>query len=115
MIVSLVRVPRLDLESAAAASGVHPELLERFVALGLVPATTDPSGRLSFSRSTPALVGRIVRLHADLALNYAAVALVLDLLERIDSLEGRRRILGSERTDRHGHEQADPEVPGGSR
>jgi hypothetical protein len=88
-----VRRLRLDLGAAAAQSGLHPELVERFVDLGLVPWTTDAAGRVWFTPEAPALIRRIVRLHADLALNYAAIALVLELLDRIEALEGERRIL----------------------
>ncbi len=87
--------PRLDLGMVAAASGTHPELVQRFVELGLVPATQDGSGRLWFTPAAPELVRRIVRLHADLSLNYAAVALVIDLLARIDVLENRRWVIRS--------------------
>lgn len=87
-----VRPPRLDLETAATASGVHPDLLKRFVDLGLLESVTDRQGRPWFTPTAPARVQLIMRLHADLALNYAGVALVLDLLSRIDSLEGRRVI-----------------------
>jgi hypothetical protein len=90
-----VRPPRLDLEMVAGASATHPELVLRFVELGLVPATKDGSGRLWFTPAAPELVRRIVRLHADLSLNYAAVALVIDLLARIDVLENRRWIMRS--------------------
>ncbi|WP_431279354.1 chaperone modulator CbpM [Leifsonia poae] len=82
--------PRLDLGMVAVASGVHPELVLRFVELGLVPTSRDGSGRLWFTPAAPELVRRIVRLHADLSLNYAAVALVIDLLARIDVLESRQ-------------------------
>jgi hypothetical protein len=88
---------RLDLEMVAAASRVHPELVQRFVELGLVPAMQDGSGRLWFTPAAPELVRRIVRLHADLSLNYAAVALVIDLLARIDALENRRWVISSGR------------------
>lgn len=88
-----VRPPRLDLEMVAAASRVHPELVQRFVELGLVPANQDGSGRLWFTPAAPELVRRIVRLHADLSLNYTAVALVIDLLARIDALENRRWVI----------------------
>ncbi|MFE4950211.1 chaperone modulator CbpM [Leifsonia sp. NPDC056665] len=89
--------PRLDLGMVAAASRVHPELVRRFVELGLVPARADASGRLWFTTDAPEQVRRIVRLHADLALNYAGVALVIDLLARIDVLEGRRSVVRSGR------------------
>jgi hypothetical protein len=38
-----------------------------------------------------ARLARIQRLHATLSLNYAAIGLVLDLLDRIDVLEARVR------------------------
>ena len=90
-----VRPPRMDIGMVAVASGTHPELVERFVELGLVPAVQDAAGRLWFDPAAPALVRRIVRLHADLSLNYAAVALVIDLLARIDVLENRRWVIHS--------------------
>lgn len=82
--------PRLDLDTVAALSRVHPQLVERFVAMDLVPARRDSAGKLWFAPAAPARIRRVVRLHADLALNYSAVALVLDLLDRIDVLESRR-------------------------
>lgn len=87
-----VRVTGLGLDAAAAAAGVHPELLERFHDLGLVSAMADSSGRLRFAPETPARVRTILRLHADLALNYAGIALVLDLLARIETLENQRTL-----------------------
>lgn len=87
--------PRLDVGMVAAASGVHPDLVRRFVDLELLPASPDASGRLWFTPAAPELVRRIVRLHADLSLNYAAVALVIDLLARIDVLENRRWVVRS--------------------
>ncbi|GAA4141635.1 chaperone modulator CbpM [Leifsonia shinshuensis] len=85
--------PRLDLGMVAVAASVHPELVRRFVELGLIRAGTDASGRLWFTPDAPEQVRRIVRLHADLSLNYAAVALVIDLLARIDVLEAQRTII----------------------
>jgi hypothetical protein len=41
--------------------------------------------------ATVARVARIQRLHDALPLNYAAIGLVLDLLDRIDVLEGQVR------------------------
>ena len=87
--------PRLDIEMVAAASGVHPDVVRRFVELGLVPASEDGSGRLWFTRAAPELVRRVVRMHADLSLNYTAVALVIDLLAQIEVLENRRWVIRS--------------------
>lgn len=87
--------PRMDIGMVAAASGTHPELVRRFADLGLVTARPDRAGRLWFDPTAPELVRGIVRLHADLSLNYAAVALVIDLLARIDVLEGQRWLIRS--------------------
>jgi hypothetical protein len=77
----------LTLETVARRSSVHPDLIRRFVALGLLDTSQDASGRWCFAAGTPARVARIQRLHAGLWLNYAAVGVVLDLLERIAQLE----------------------------
>jgi chaperone modulatory protein CbpM len=82
---------RLGLEALARGSGIHPDLLRRFVALSLLDADRDTAGRLWFSSTAPAAVARIQRLHAGLPLNYAAIGLVIDLLDRIDRLEAALR------------------------
>lgn len=87
-----VRVVQLDLESAAFKAGVHPDVLLRFVELGLLESRRDASGTLWFPLSTPSRVQTIRRLHAELSLNYAGIGLVLDLLARIEALENQRFI-----------------------
>jgi DNA-binding transcriptional MerR regulator len=87
----LVRPVRLSLETVAVRSGVHPELVRRFAALGLLECTTDAAGRVWFTPSTVAILARIQRLRSGLSLNYAAIGLVLDLLDRIDVLEAQVR------------------------
>jgi len=42
----LDRPRRLDLDSFAKATGLHPELVRRLVALGLLNPATDASGRM---------------------------------------------------------------------
>ncbi|MEV0130108.1 chaperone modulator CbpM [Dactylosporangium sp. NPDC050688] len=89
MTFALVRATRLPLDAFADAAGVHPGLVTRLVALGLVEVTTGPAGPPGFPVRELARVARIRRLHDDLTLNYAAVGVVLDLLDRIDELEDR--------------------------
>jgi hypothetical protein len=88
---ALTRPQRLDLEGFARAAGLHPEVLRRFVALGLVPATQDADGQLWFSPNQIPKVARLQRLRAGFALNYAALGLVADLLDRIERLESAQR------------------------
>jgi chaperone modulatory protein CbpM len=83
----LVPLAKISLEVLARRCGVHPELIVRFVALGLIePVSSDEEG-LRFALSAQARLSRILRLHDELSLNYAAVGVVLELLERIDQLE----------------------------
>jgi chaperone modulatory protein CbpM len=81
----------LSLAEFAVLSGLHPELIRRLVALGLIEAHRDPAGQLSFARSELAAVARVQRLRAGFALNYAAIGLVTDLLDRIAVLEAALR------------------------
>jgi chaperone modulatory protein CbpM len=101
---ALVRPPQLELEAFGRATGLHPELIVRLVCLGLVDASLDRSGRPVFAPTEVARVARMQRLRTGLSLNYAAMGLVLDLLDRIDSLEEalrqRPRSAASGGTDR---------------
>ncbi|MGW3724399.1 chaperone modulator CbpM [Streptomyces sp. F001] len=92
---ALVPVARLSLEAVARRSGLHPDMIRRFVALGLVDAERDASGRLVFAPTAPAALARVQRLRTGLCLNYASLGLVLDLLDRISLLEAALRRAGT--------------------
>jgi len=83
------RLGLLTVDEVAARCGLHPELVQRLVVLGLI----DPEEGYSdlFRPEITLRIQRILRLRRDLGVNYNAAALVLDLLERIDALEGRLR------------------------
>ena len=72
----LVRSVSLNLEAFARATGTHPDLVRRLVALGILDADRDAAGELWFTRSQVAVMGRVQRLRAGFGLNYAAVGLV---------------------------------------
>ncbi|GGO68160.1 chaperone modulator CbpM [Nonomuraea cavernae] len=91
MTYALVRPVRLDLNSYARATGLHPEIVRRLVALGLLEPVRDARGELCFSPTQVAVAARIRRLHDGLSINYAAIGLVIDLLDRIDRLEAALR------------------------
>jgi chaperone modulatory protein CbpM len=86
--------PPLGQQEFARNCGVHPELVRRFVALGLVPAVRDQDGALWFTPRAIAEVARLQRLRAGLPVNWAALGLVADLLDRITELETLLRIRG---------------------
>jgi chaperone modulatory protein CbpM len=93
----LVRRPTsalLDDEEFARRCGLHPELVRRFWALGLIPAARYVDGSLWFSPAQVPAVARLQRLHASLPLNYAALGLVCDLLDRITDLETALSVRG---------------------
>lgn len=77
-------VPGLTLEQVAAAAGVDAYMVDRLVSLGLL--ATAP-GSATLPATQVARAARIVRLRAGLGLNYTAVGVVLDLLDRITELE----------------------------
>ena len=87
----LIRTARLDLRAFARATGTHPDLIRRLAALGIIDARQGPSGELWFPPSQLAAFARVQRLRAGFALNYAAVGLVTDLLDKIAVLEAALR------------------------
>ncbi|MBC3192221.1 MerR family transcriptional regulator [Pseudonocardia sp. C8] len=87
LVLGHVGAHRLDPESFAETAGVHPELVHRWATLGLVECVTDARGNRWFPVTELAAVARIQRLRAGLGLNYAALGVVVDLLDRIAELE----------------------------
>lgn len=90
----LARPHRLSLETTAVRAGLHPDLVRRFVALSLLDGVRDAQGRLWFDENAPAVLSRIQRLRSGLSLNYAAIGLVLDLLDQISRLETALHVTG---------------------
>ncbi|MFF5225285.1 chaperone modulator CbpM [Dactylosporangium sp. NPDC000521] len=91
MTYALMCRPYLSTDAFAAAAGLHPNMISRLVALGLLEPHVDEAGRRWFAQTQLKRLARIRRLHAGLPLNYAAVGIVLDLLTRIDELEAQLR------------------------
>ena len=87
----LARRPGIQLDVFATRSGLHPDMVRRLVALGLLACQQDARGDLWFEPSELVTVARIQRLRTGLGLNYAAIGLVLDLLDRIEELESASR------------------------
>lgn len=104
MTTALVRWSLLSLDTFCRDTGLHPELVVRLVALGLLDPVTDSAGALWFRPGQVASVGRLQRLRVGLGLNYAALGVVADLLDRIADLEAalRRRQLPDPEEVGHG-------------
>lgn len=91
MSTALSRPAGLDLRSFARLASLHPDLVRRFVALGLLEPARDASGRMWFTYGDLVAVARLQRLRTAFSLNYAALGLVVDLLDRIAALEADLR------------------------
>lgn len=83
--------PCLDLETLAREAGMHPDLVRRFVALGLIEPASGTAAAPLFSRDAAASLARAARLRRDLGVGYAGAVLACQLLDRIDVLERRLR------------------------
>jgi chaperone modulatory protein CbpM len=92
MTYAISRPLRMDLESFSRAAGVHPELVRRLAELGLIDYSQDAIEQLLFDATQLPVMARIQRLRAGFSLNYAAIGLVIDLLDRLAELEGAMRI-----------------------
>jgi hypothetical protein len=79
LVVREVRPAGRALTALAREAGVHPELVRRLVALGVLDAGQP--------RDAARRVARAARLRRDLGLNYAGALLACELLDRIDRLE----------------------------
>lgn len=91
----------LSFSEVARLAGIHPELLNRLVTLGLVdPAQSAQSAQPAqfaqpahvlpeplFEVATVLRIRRILRLRNELGVNWAGIGLVLDLLSRVEKLE----------------------------
>ena len=83
----------LTREELGRVTQVHPELIENFLEWQLIePAQTDPD--ILFPDSVVPRILRIVRLRRDLGINWAGIGVVLDLLDRIETLERENARLG---------------------
>lgn len=80
----------LPLNEVAYRSGLHPELVERFIHLGLIDyAECDRDGTVLFEEDVIPLLHRIIRLRNHLGVNYAGIGVILELISRIEELERR--------------------------
>jgi chaperone modulatory protein CbpM len=88
---TLTRRSLLSLELFSRATAMHPEHVRRLVALGLLEASLDASGELRLAPDQIAAAARLQRIRAGLAVNYAALGVIVDLLDRIAVLEAALR------------------------
>jgi DNA-binding transcriptional MerR regulator len=86
---------RLTLDRLAADAGMHPALVERFVACGLITPVAWQGGALLFEASTVLRLRTIARLRDNLGINVAGIAVIMDLLDRLRDLQRANELLRS--------------------
>jgi MerR family transcriptional regulator, heat shock protein HspR len=84
--------PLMTISEVAFHAGVHPDLIDRFVRLGLIDFDEIAADGERFFRDEVVLsVKRILRLRNELGINYAGIGVILELVATIESLENRIR------------------------
>ena len=78
---------QLTLEALAERAGMHPNVVERFVACGLIEPSAREGGRFFFDAAALPRLRTIRRLRENLGINVAGVAVILDLLDRLEALQ----------------------------
>ena len=84
---------QLTLESLAATAEIHPGLVERFVAYGLLEPVEWIGPVLLFDAAAVPRLQMIMRLRRDTGVNLAGIGMILDLLDRLRALERENRWL----------------------
>ena len=84
---------QLTLEGLAAAAEIHPGLVERFVAYGLLEPAEWVGPVLLFDAAAVPRLQIIMRLRHDTGVNLAGIGMILDMLDRLRTLERENRWL----------------------
>lgn len=78
----------LSLESLAGVAEMPPDLIRLFVERGLIePVQSEADSQVWFEASCVLRLRTIRRLRRDLGINLPGIAAVLDLLDRVQSLQ----------------------------
>jgi len=83
LVVLQPRRDLLGLEDVASRAGVHPEIVRRFIDLGLIEPADAPSSGIMFEPEAVQRIRVIQRLRCDLGINLQGIGVILDLLDRL--------------------------------
>ena len=87
IILGRIEPEQLTLEGLAACAGVHPTLIKYFVEYGLLEPSARTGTQWLFDTACIARLRMIERLRRDLGANLAGIAVILDLLDRLTTLQ----------------------------
>lgn len=85
--LSRVESEHWTLESLAACTGIHPARIAYFVEYGLLEPSARTGTQWLFNTACLARLRMIERLRRDLGANLAGIAVILDLLDRLTTLQ----------------------------
>src|SRR6202044_2367599 len=80
----------LRIDELSRQAGLHPALVQRLFALGLIEPDGGTAASPLFRRPAAGALRRAGGLRRAVGLNYAGAVLATELLPGIDELEGRR-------------------------
>ena len=87
IILGRIEPEQWTLEGLAACARVHPTLIEHFVEYGLLEPIARTGTQWLFDTAGLARLRKIERLRRDLGANLAGIAVILDLLDRLTTLQ----------------------------
>jgi DNA-binding transcriptional MerR regulator len=87
IILARIEPEQLTLEGLAACAGVHPARIAYFVEYGLLEPIARTGTQWLFDMAGLARLRMIERLRRDLGANLAGIAVILDLLDRLTTLQ----------------------------
>lgn len=87
IILARIEPEQLTLEGLAACARVHPARIEYFVEYGLLEPIARTGTQWLFDTACLARLRMIERLRRDLGANLAGIAVILDLLDRLTTLQ----------------------------
>jgi DNA-binding transcriptional MerR regulator len=77
----------LTVEDLASAAGLNSDAVETFLRFGLIEPRLRTGSCPLFQKSSVGRLRRIQRLRHDLGVNFAGVAVILEMAERIENLQ----------------------------
>ena len=83
---------QFTLEALADRADLHPAVVERYVACGLLEPSEREGSRLYFDAAAIPRARLIARLRENLGVNMAGIAVILDLLDKVGALQRENEI-----------------------
>jgi MerR family transcriptional regulator/heat shock protein HspR len=86
---------KMRLDTVAARARLHPALIEKYLDCGLLEPIEWEGANPLFDMSVIPRLRIIERLRRDLSINLAGIAIILDMVERLRSLQSENDLLRS--------------------